>query len=147
MSTPGGGAPARGREDGSVTTSVIPDDKRHLLEAPNFGSLGTIRPDDTVQVSPMWFELEGETVRFTHTNKRQKFRNLQHNDSMSLAVFDPDEPVRYLEVRGRLIEVIPDPTGSFYDHLHRRYGGDGMIPPDAADRVILVMSIEKASGQ
>lgn len=130
-----------------MTTSLIPDDERHLLDNPNFGVLATIRPDNTVQASPMWFEFDGETVRFTHSSTRQKFRNLQHNPSMSMAVFDPDNPVRYLEVRGRLIEIVPDPTGAFYDHLHRRYGGDGMIPPDAADRVILVMSIEKTAGQ
>ncbi|USQ80413.1 PPOX class F420-dependent oxidoreductase [Ornithinimicrobium faecis] len=130
-----------------MSTSLIPDDKRHLLDNPNFGVLGTIRPDDTVQTSPMWFEFDGETVRFTHTTTRQKFRNLQHNASMSMAVYDPDNPVRYLEVRGRLVEVVPDPTGAFYDSLHRRYGGDGMIPPDAADRVILVMSVEKTAGQ
>lgn len=127
--------------------SVIPDKHRRLFEAPNFGSLGTIRPDNTVQVSPMWFELDGGTLRFTHTSKRAKFRNLQRNPSMALAVFDPDSPYHYVEVRGRLVEVVPDPTGGFYDHLHRRYGGDGMIPPDAADRVILVMSIEKVNGQ
>ena len=130
-----------------MSTAQIPEDKRHLLEDPNFGSLGTIRPDNTVQVSPMWFELVEDTLRFTHTNTRQKFRNLEHNPSMSLAVFDPANPVRYIEVRGRLQEAIPDPTGGFYDHLHKRYGGDGMIPPDAADRVILVMSIEKVTGQ
>lgn len=130
-----------------MSTPKIPEDKRHLLEDANYGSLGTIRPDNTVQVSPMWFELDGDTLRFTHTSTRQKFRNLQHNPSMSLAVFDPANPVGYIEVRGRLQEVIPDPTGSFYDHLHRRYGGDGMIPPDAPDRVILVMSIERVAGQ
>lgn len=123
-------------------TTKIPAESLHLLENPNFGGLGTIRPDNTVQVSPMWFEFDGETLRFTHTNKRQKYRNLEHNPSMSLAVFDPEAPVHYIEVRGHLKEVIPDPTGAFYDHLHRRYGGEGMIPPDAADRVILVMAIE-----
>lgn len=128
-------------------STPIPQKYRHLFEEPNFGSLGTIRPDDTVQVSPMWFELDGATLRFTHTTTRAKFRNLQHNPSMSLAVMDPARPVHYAEARGRLVEVIPDPTGGFYDRLHRRYGGDGMIPPDAADRVILVMSIEKVTGQ
>lgn len=128
-------------------TTEIPDRFRPLLEAANYGSLGTIRPDDTVQVSPMWFELEGDTLRFTHTTARAKYRNLQRNPTMALAVFDPDRPIHYVEVRGRLTEVIPDPSGAFYDHLHRRYGGDGMIPPDAADRVILVMSIEKVLGQ
>ncbi len=124
-------------------SSQIPADLLYLLEQPNFGSLGTVHPNGTVQVSPMWFEFDGEKLRFTHTNKRQKFRNLQHNPSMSLAVFDPEKPIEYLELRGHLEEVVPNPTASFYDHLHKRYGGEGKIPPDAADRVILVMAIDK----
>jgi|SRR6185312_71158 len=126
------------------TTASIPEDLADLLERPLFGILGTIRPSDTVQVNPMWFEYDGEHIRFTHTTKRAKFRNLQLNPSMSLAVLDPDDPMRYLELRGRLVEVIPDPTGSFYVVLGKRYGNAQQEPPaDSADRVILVMSIEK----
>ena len=118
-----------------------------LLERPLFGSLGTIRPDDTVQVNPMWFEYDGEHVRFTHTNKRGKYRNLQRNPSMSLMVFDPDEPQAYVEVRGRLVEAVADPEGDFYVRLGRRYGDpDTQPPPDKADRVVLVMSVEKVNG-
>jgi PPOX class probable F420-dependent enzyme len=127
-------------------TASIPEDFVPLLTAPNYGSLGTIRPDDTVQVNPMWFEFDGEHLRFTHTTKRAKFRNLQHNPSMSLSVMDPENPYRYLEVRGRLVEVVPDPEGAFYIELGHRYGDAGQeAPPDKADRVILVMSIEKTS--
>jgi PPOX class probable F420-dependent enzyme len=127
-------------------TTAIPDDFVALLTDPNYGVLGTIRPDDTVQVNPMWFEFDGEVIRFTHTTRRAKFRNLQHNPSMSLVVMDPANPYRYLEVRGRLSEVVPDPTGDFYVVLGKRYGNAGQeAPPDSADRVILVMTIEKAS--
>ena len=126
----------------------IPDGYARLLEEPIYGALGTIRPDDTVQVSPMWFEFDGEHLRFTHTSKRAKFRNLQRNPSMSLAVMDPDAPVHYLEVRGRLVEVIPDPEGAFYVRLGQRYGNPAQKPPpDAADRVILVMSVESTAHQ
>ncbi|WEG08895.1 PPOX class F420-dependent oxidoreductase [Microbacterium horticulturae] len=128
--------------------AILPAGRRHLLEEPLFGHLGTIRPDDTVQVNPMWFEFDGEHVRFTHTTKRQKYRNLQHNPSMALSVVDPDEAVRYIEVAGRLIEVVPDPEGAFYVRLQNRYGNPSTTPPpDKADRVILVMSIERATGQ
>jgi PPOX class probable F420-dependent enzyme len=96
------------------TAASIPEDLTDLLERPLFGILGTIRPNDTVQVNPMWFQYDGEHIRFTHTTKRAKFHNLQRNPSMSLAVLDPDDPMRYLELRGRLVEVIPDPTGAFY---------------------------------
>ena len=124
----------------------IPEDLADLLERPLYGSLGTVRPDGTVQVNPMWYEFDGEAVRFTHTTFRAKYRNLQHNPSMSLLVTDPDNPQRYLEVRGTLAEVIPDPDGAFYVRLGQRYGNPGQQPPaDRADRVVLVMSISKTA--
>src|SRR5215212_9066022 len=112
-------------------SASIPASLRPLLERPLFGSLGTIRPDDTVQVNPMWFEYDGEHLRFTHTNKRGKFRNLQRNPSMSLVLIDLD-----------------DPQGDFYVRLGRRYGNpDQQPPPDKADRVILVMGVEKVNAR
>ena len=127
-------------------TATIPDDLADLLERPLFGSLGTVRPDGTVQVNPMWYEFDGESVRFTHTTFRAKYRNLQNNPSMSLLITDPDNPQRYLEVRGALAQVIPDPTGAFYVRLGQRYGHpDSQPPADRADRVILVMSITKTT--
>ena len=125
-------------------TATIPADYIHLVENPNYGHLGTIRPDDTAQVNPMWYLFDGETLRFTHTTKRGKYRNLQHNPSMSLAISDPDDPFRYLEVRGSLQQVIPDPEGAFYVVLGKRYGNAEQQPPkDSPDRVILVMSIDR----
>ena len=124
----------------------IPESHRPLLDRPLFASLGTIRPDDTVQVNPMWFEYDGEHLRFSHTNQRGKFRNLQRNPSMSLLLIDDEDPERYLELRGRLVETIADPEGDFYVRLGRRYGNpDEQPPPDKADRVILVMAIDKVN--
>ncbi|MCU1551049.1 MAG: class F420-dependent enzyme [Glaciihabitans sp.] len=127
---------------------IIPADYANLLEQPIYAHLGTIRPDDTVQVNPMWFQFDGKYLRFTHTTKRAKYRNLQHNPSMSVSLIDPDNPFRYLEVRGKLVEVVPDPTGAFYVVLGKRYGNATQEPPrDSADRVILVMSVEHTSKQ
>jgi PPOX class probable F420-dependent enzyme len=124
--------------------ATIPDDLADLLERPLYGSLGTVRPDGTVQVNPMWYEFDGESVRFTHTTFRAKYRNLQKNPAMSLLITDPDNPQRYLEVRGALAQVIPDPSGAFFVRLGQRYGDpDSQPPPDRADRVILVMSIAR----
>ena len=125
--------------------ATIPDDYRDLVDRPIFASLGTVRPDGTVQVNPMWFGFDGERLRFTHTTKRAKFRNLQRNPSMSLLIVDPDDSGRYLELRGQLAEVIPDPEGAYYVELGRRYGDpDQAPPPDKADRVVLVMRIDRA---
>lgn len=129
-------------------TTEIPDHLLHLVTDPNFGSLATVRPDGTAQVNPMWFEFDGEHLLFTHTTKRAKYRNLQKNPSMALAVFDPENPLSYVEVRGVLSEVREDPTGVFYVRLGKRYGNATQeAPPDKADRVILVMSITKVIGR
>ena len=129
-------------------SDTIPAGLAPLLERPLFAALGTIRPDDTVQVNPMWFEYDGDHVRFTHTNQRGKFRNLQRNPSMSLLLIDDQNPQRYLELRGRLADVIEDPTGAFYVRLGRRYGNpDQQPPPDRANRVVLVMAIEKVNAR
>ena len=126
----------------------IPADYAHLLEQPLYGALGTIRPDNTVQVNPMWFDYIDGTLRFTHTTKRAKYRNLQLNPSMAFSIIDPVSPFHYLELRGKLIDVLPDPEGEFYVHLGKRYGNpDQTPPPDKAVRVVLVMSVEHTTSQ
>ena len=125
-------------------TIDIPAHLEYLLERPFFGALGTVRPDGAPQVNPMWFERVGDELHFTHTNQRAKFRNLQLNPAMSFMVFDPDDPMTYIEVRGSLVEATPDPTGAFYVRLQQRYGSASDRPPrDAEHRVILVMSIDR----
>lgn len=126
----------------------IPEDLVHLLTDANYGHLATVRPDGSPQVNPMWFlwDEETNTIRFTHTNKRAKFRNLQQNPAMAMEVIDPDDPMRFVELRGRLVEVVPDPEGAFYPVLGARYGNpETRVPPDKADRVILVMSIDRVT--
>ncbi|WP_353807972.1 PPOX class F420-dependent oxidoreductase [Agromyces sp. SYSU T00194] len=126
-----------------MTHPVIPDHLTDLLERPLIASLGTTRPDGRVQVQPMWFEFDGTDIRFTHTTTRIKYRNLMRDPAMTVLVIDPDDTGRYLEVRGRLTEAIPDPTGSYLVHLAARYGQPGAQPPaDKADRVILRMTPE-----
>lgn len=127
-------------------SASIPADLRDLVDRPLFAALGTIRPDNTVQVNPMWFDFDGEHVRFTHTTYRQKYRNLQRNPSMSLLITDPANPERYLELRGELAKVESDPEGAFFVHLGRRYGNPDVQPPaDAADRVVLHMRVDRVA--
>lgn len=57
----------------------------------------------------MWFLYDDTSPCFTHTTARSKYRNPQQNPAMSLCVSDPDNPSSYLERRGRLVEVSPDP--------------------------------------
>lgn len=119
---------------------AIPQGFESLLERPLFGQLATVRPDGKPQVTPMWFAWDGDALRFTHTTKRQKYRNIAANPNVAMSISDPEDPYRYLEVRGVVEEIVPDPTGAFYLELNDRYAGPlTEPPPDKADRVILIV--------
>ena len=90
---------------------AVPAGYDDLLERPLYGHLATTRPDGSVQVSPMWFDWDGELLRFAHTTKRQKYRNVQRNPRVAMSISDPDNPYRYLEVRA---------TSSAWSPIQRR---------------------------
>jgi PPOX class probable F420-dependent enzyme len=120
-----------------VTT--IPDSHRDLLERPLICHLATVSPAGRPQSNPMWFVWDGERIRFTHTNTRRKYAQLQANPYVAVSIVDPDKPYRYLEVRGVVVQIEDDPTGALYAQLSDRYGRGGQPPPDAPTRVVLVV--------
>jgi PPOX class probable F420-dependent enzyme len=127
---------------------MIPDSHVDLLERPLFGHLATVRPDGTPQVNPMWFAWDGTHLRFTHTATRRKFQNVTTQPRVAISVIDPERPYRYLEVRGEVERIEPDPTGAFFAELADRYGLElDAPPPDAPDRVVLVVRPEAVSLQ
>ncbi len=125
----------------------VPASHRDLLERPLFCALGTTRPDGAPQVNPMWFLWDGERILMTHTTRRRKYANLAADPRASVLIFDPENPYRYLELRGRLIDVEPDPEARFFDRLAERYGSTARHPDDAPDRVVLVIDPETVSTQ
>ena len=120
-----------------------PESHADLLEKPTFAHLATIRPDGSPQSSVMWFAWDGEKIKMTHTKTRQKFRNLADEPRLALSIADPDDPYRFLEVRGVLESIEDDDTGaSFYQSLQKRYGMTYPIQ-DADVRVIFTIRPEK----
>ena len=111
---------------------VIPGSLADLVERPLYAHLATVRPDGTPQVNPTWFRFDGEFLWLTTTARRQKNRNWQVQPAVALSITDPDRPSRYLEVRGRVERIVPDPTGAEFVRLAERYGMPQGPPPDAA---------------
>jgi PPOX class probable F420-dependent enzyme len=121
-----------------VAMTALPEGFEDLLIRPLFGDLATVRPDGDPAVTPMWFAWDGELLRFTHTTKRQKIRDITHNPHVAFVVTDPDNAGRYLQVRGNVESIEPDPTGAFYVELANRYGDPAATPPeDSPDRVVI----------
>ena len=118
----------------------IPEGYESLLERPLYGHLATMRPDGGLQVNPMGFDWDGEVLRFTHTTKRQKYRNVRANPACGDVDQRSRQPASLLGGAGLVEEIVPDPTGAFWLQINNRYGGPlTEPPPDKADRVILVV--------
>lgn len=116
-----------------------PDSHLDLLERPLFAHLATVTADGAPIVNPMWFLWDPERgrIRLTHTKTRHNFGYIQHDPRVALAIHDPDDPYRYLQVRGVVDHVEDDPTGDFYNTLSTRYRGHPIEVKDRAVRVVL----------
>ena len=116
----------------------LPAGHADLLTAAHFAHLATIRPDGSPQSSVMWFDWDGQRLRFTHTRGRQKARNLRHDPRVSVHVQDPAAPYRTLEIRGTVESIEPDPDATFYRSLQRKYGREHPVF-DAAERIVITI--------
>lgn len=128
--------------------SVIPDSHADLLERPVFCHLATVRADGTPHVNPMWFLWDGEFLSFTTSTKRAKYRELSERPSAAVSINDPEAPYRYLELRGTVERIEPDPEGEFFAVLADRYAlpMDGPVG-DAPARVRIYLRPAHATFQ
>ena len=93
-----------------------------------FASLGTVMPDGRPQVTPVWVDLEGDQVLINSAKGRQKDRNLRRDPRVALAIIDPDNPYRYLEIRGRVSEITEDGADAHIDKMAKKYLGVDKYP-------------------
>jgi PPOX class probable F420-dependent enzyme len=96
----------------------------------------------------VWTIWDGELLRFTTTKDRRKHLNVLRDPHVAISVNDPDEPYRYLEIRGVVERIEDDPKGDFFDVLATRYGLEYAKPIGDADRrVILLVRPERVTFQ
>jgi PPOX class probable F420-dependent enzyme len=118
-----------------------------LLESTALAHVATIGPKGEPQVNPVWFGWDGERLRFSQTTTRQKYRNLQSEPRVALSIVDPSNPFRYIELRGRVIEVEPDPDFAFINSMAKKYLGQDTYPWNRPgdERVVIVVEPEHTS--
>jgi len=106
----------------------IPEKYRDLFEKKAFANLATVMPDGTPQVTPVWVDFDGNHVLVNSARGRQKDKNMERNPSVSLSIMDPDNPYRYLEVRGRVAEITEEGAEDHIDKMAKKYIGQDKYP-------------------
>src|SRR4051794_25718546 len=106
----------------------IPEKYQDLFHKKAFASLGTIMPDGRPQVTPIWVDYDGNHVMFNSAKGRQKDRNVRRDPRVALAIMDPDNPYRYLEIRGTVVEITDQGANLHIDKMAKKYMGLDKYP-------------------
>jgi PPOX class probable F420-dependent enzyme len=129
-------------------STVIPDSHRDLLsrEKKAFAHLALVTSDGQPQVTPMWFDYDGEHVLFNTARGRVKDRVMRKRPSVALAIQDPANPYRYIQIRGTVVSESEEGGYDHICHLREKYWGDRNYPRrDGEVRVIYRVRPERAS--
>jgi PPOX class probable F420-dependent enzyme len=122
-------------------SQAIPDKYRDLFTKRAFASLGTMMPDGTPQVTPVWVDLDGDLVVVNTAKGRQKDRNMRRDPHVALAIIDPENPYRYLEIRGRVAEISEDGADAHIDKMAKKYLGADKYPYRQSGEVRVMFKI------
>jgi PPOX class probable F420-dependent enzyme len=101
----------------------IPEAFLDLFKKPVLAHLATLMPDGSPQVTPVWIDYDGEHMLVNTWPDRAKGRNMLARPQVALDIVDPDDPFRYLSVRGRVVDATEEGAAEHIDMLARRYMG------------------------
>ena len=108
--------------------TAIPEKYRDLLSKRAFANLATIMPDGTPQVTPVWFDSDGNHLIVNSALGRQKDKNLRRDPRVALSILDPENPYRYMEIRGRVVEITQEGATQHIDKMAKKYMGLDTCP-------------------
>ena len=122
--------------------ATIPEKYLDLLEQKKaFASLATTMPDGSPQVTPVWFDYKNGIVRVNTAKGRVKARNLKEGAAVALAIIDPDNPYRYIQLRGHVRRVTEEGAAAHIDSLAKKYLGQDKYPWSRPDEVRVTFEI------
>jgi PPOX class probable F420-dependent enzyme len=121
---------------------VIPEKYADLLEKPAFGNLTTLMKDGSPQVTPVWVDFDGKYVRVNSARGRVKDKNMRRDPRVAIAIQDPANPYRYLEIRGRVAEITQNGADDHINKLSQKYLGKPVYPFRQPGEVRVMYKIE-----
>lgn len=126
--------------------TTIPDKYLDLLQQKKaFASLATVMSDGSPQVTPVWFDYADGLIRVNTARGRVKARTLQNGARVALSILDPDNPYRYLQVRGHVRKATEEGASQHIDKLAKKYLGKDKYPFARPGEVRIMCEIEPTS--
>jgi PPOX class probable F420-dependent enzyme len=121
---------------------MIPEKYADLFQKKAFGNLATVNADGSPQVTPVWCDWDGRHVIVNSAKGRKKDRNMRRDPRVALALSDPDNPYRYLEIRGKVVEVTEQGADEHINKMAKKYMGVDVYPGRQPGEVRVLYRIE-----
>ena len=133
-----------------ATRGTIPPEFLDLVTTKKaFANLATVMPNGSPQVTPVWFDFDGKYIRVNSARGRVKDKNMRRDPRVALSILDPDNPYRYLSIRGRVIKITETGAVEHINALARKYRGMDIYRSPRPDevRVMYVIEPRRVAGQ
>lgn len=110
--------------------TAVPEKFKDLLSdsARAFAYLATLMDDGTPQVTPVWFNMDGDFILVNSATGRVKDKNMRTRPHVALVIADPHNPYRYIQIRGTVVDFIMEGAKEHIDQLNFKYHGNPDYP-------------------
>jgi PPOX class probable F420-dependent enzyme len=99
-----------------------------LIEGKNFANLGTLMPDGSPQVTPVWVDREGDFILVNTAEGRVKLKNVTRDPRVAVSIFEQDNPYNNVLIRGTVVEITKEGAEDHIDKMAMKYRGLAKYP-------------------
>jgi PPOX class probable F420-dependent enzyme len=129
-----------------MASKTIPEKYLDLFTGKKaLASIATVMADGSPQVTPVWFDYTNGKIRINTARGRVKARNMKVGAKVALAIIDPDNPYRYVGIRGPVVSENEQGADAHIDSLAKKYLGQDKYPFRQPGEVRVTYEIEPAS--
>lgn len=108
----------------------VPEELTYLLswETKAFAFLALTLKDGTPQVTPLWFDWDGTHLIINTARGRVKDKVLKRKARVAVAIPDPANPYKYVQLRGSVVEETEEGAYDMICRLNEKYHGKYEYP-------------------
>jgi PPOX class probable F420-dependent enzyme len=121
---------------------ALPESWKSTLNKPVFVHLTTLMPDGSPQASPVWVDLDGDTIVVNSAQGRVKDKNMRRDPRVAISVIDPDNPYKAIMIRGRVANISTQGADEHIDRMAKKYLGKDKYPFRSPNEVRVIYRIE-----
>ena len=123
-------------------TNEIPETYKDLLTGPVYVQLASFMINGSIQLHPVWCGYDGIHVLINSAKGRVKDKNMRANPNVTVLAVDPENPFRWLEVRGKVVDISEQGADEHIDQLSELYLQQRPYPFREAGEVRIIYRIK-----